>query len=85
VGEVKKQSYEPPSIPPWESGAVTDAEGRFALRGIPGGGKVRVIVLAQGYDRIEFVESLPANEAITVKYFTPRLGSRPSGRGQLRE
>jgi len=77
VGQVKKQSYEPPRTPEWEAGAMTDAEGRFALRGIPGGGKVRVIVLAQGYDRIEFVEALPADQAVAVKYFAPRLETNP--------
>jgi TonB family protein len=77
VGEVKKQSYEPPGLPAWESGAVTDAEGRFSLRGIPGGGKVRVVVLAQGYERIEFVEALPADQTIAVKYFAPRLETNP--------
>jgi hypothetical protein len=77
VGEVKKQSYEPARAPAWEVGAVTDAEGRFALRGIPGGGKVRVVVLAQGYERIEFVEALPADQAVAVKYFAPRLETNP--------
>ncbi len=77
VGRVKRTNYEPPSTPAWETGALTDAEGRFALRGIPGGGKVRVIILAQGYERIEFVEALPADQAVAVKYFAPRLETNP--------
>jgi TonB family protein len=77
VGQVEKTNYEPPRTPAWETGALTDAEGRFSLRGIPGGGKVRVIVLAQGYERIEFVEALPADQAVAVKYFAPRLETNP--------
>jgi TonB family protein len=77
VGQVKKTNYEQLGVPAWETGAVTDAEGRFALRGIPGGGKVRVIVLAQGYERLEFVEALPADQAVAVKYFMPRLETNP--------
>ena len=77
VGEVKKVSYAPPGIPKWESGTTTDAEGRFELRSIPGGGKVRVIILAQGYDRLEYVEVLPATQAIAVRYFVPRLETNP--------
>ncbi|MCX4241470.1 energy transducer TonB [Paraliomyxa miuraensis] len=76
-GQVRKTRYDPPGIPAWQASATTDPEGNFELRGIPGGGKIRVIVLAQGYERIEFVEGLPANEAITVKYFAPRLETNP--------
>ncbi|MEM7151520.1 MAG: energy transducer TonB [Myxococcota bacterium] len=77
VGEVKKTNYEQPGAPDWEAGTLTDEEGRFELRGIEGGGKVRVIVLAQGYDRIEFVEGLAADQSISVKYFAPRLETNP--------
>ncbi|MEM9454349.1 MAG: TonB family protein [Myxococcota bacterium] len=77
VGEVKKTSYEPPKTPAWETGTTTDDQGRFQLRGIPGGGKVRVVILAQGYDRIEFVESLVPQQQLSVKYFAPRLETNP--------
>ncbi len=77
VGEVKKTNYEIAAVPEWESGGLTDEEGKFELRGIPGGGKVRVIVLAQGYDRIEFVEALAADQSISVRYFVPRLETNP--------
>lgn len=77
VGQVKKARYEVPRAPLWEASAITDEEGKFELRGIPGGGKVRVIVLGQGYDRIEFVEGLAADQSISVKYFAPRLETNP--------
>ncbi len=77
IGAVTKTRYDTPPVPEWEAGTVTDEDGRFELRAIPGGGKVRVIVLAQGYDRIEFVEALPADQAITVRYFAPRLETNP--------
>lgn len=77
VGPVKRTSYTPPTVPEWEAGALTDEEGRFELRGIPGAGKVRVIVLAQGYDRVEFIEGLGADQSISVKYFAPRLETNP--------
>jgi hypothetical protein len=56
--------------------ATTDAEGRFDLRG-RFGGKVRVVVLAPGYERVEFIESIPADQQIAVKYYAKRLSTNP--------
>jgi hypothetical protein len=75
-GRIKKKIYEEPKDPPWSARAITDAEGGFELRGIPDG-NVRVIVLTQGFERLEFVETLAKGEEITVKYYQTRLNTNP--------
>lgn len=76
IGAVKKKDYTPRGEPAWQAVATTDAAGRFDLRG-RFAGKVRVVVLAPGYERIEFVESIPADQQIAVKYYAKRLSTNP--------
>jgi hypothetical protein len=76
VGRVRKKHYGEQPEPAWQVRSFTDAEGRFELRGIPDG-KTRIIVLASGYERLEFVESLPADQTIAVRYYATRLASNP--------
>ncbi len=76
VGKVRTTSYAAEAAPPWERQAVTDANGRFELRAIPDG-KIRVIVLAPGYERLEYVESIVRGEQLQVRYFVVRASDNP--------
>jgi hypothetical protein len=75
-GQIKKKIYEPEVEPAWTARAISDAEGRFELRGVPDG-RVRLIVLAQGFERLDYVEELAAGEQLEIEYFQHRLSSNP--------
>jgi hypothetical protein len=76
VGQVRKKEYgeEPPQK--WAVRAVTGPDGTFSLRGLPDG-KVRVVVLAQGFERLEYVEQIERGARLEVKYFQKRLIVNP--------
>jgi TonB family protein len=48
--------------------AVTDAQGRFAIAGIPPG-EVKVVVVATAYRRFETTETITAGKVTEVKYY----------------
>ena len=75
VGRVKKRRYNDPP-PAWALRAVTDSEGRFALRGVPSG-KLRVVVLVQGHARLEAVERLGDGEQLELAYYPEPLEFNP--------
>jgi TonB-dependent Receptor Plug Domain len=80
VGPVRYQDYRELPAPAWQARAVTDAEGRFEIAGIPADlrhGKVRVIVLDEGFDRLEVIEQLTTGQALEVRYFAKRLEDNP--------
>jgi hypothetical protein len=52
VGEVRKKDYGEAPAPAWQQRVFTAEDGTFEVRGLPDG-KVRVIVLAQGFERFE--------------------------------
>jgi hypothetical protein len=54
----------------------TAEDGSFTVRGLPDG-KVRVIVLAQGFERLEYVEQIEKNARLEVKYFQRRMVVNP--------
>jgi TonB family protein len=56
--------------PRWE--AETDAEGRFALRGLPAG-RYRVVVSGARAKRFEAEETVGEREALTVRYYVEPL------------
>ncbi len=76
VGQIKKRIYENPEEPAWTVRAITDADGKFELRGVPDG-KIRLIFVSQGYDRLEWVLELKAGKALNVTYFQERLSTNP--------
>ena len=41
----------------WEVGSITDDQGRFELRGVPDG-PVRLVFIAVGYERLEYIDDL---------------------------
>jgi len=75
VGRVRRRSYDEP-VPAWTMRAITDADGRFALRGVPSG-KLRVVVLVQGHARLEAVERLGDGEQLELAYYPEPLEFNP--------
>ncbi|MBK8237144.1 MAG: TonB-dependent receptor [Deltaproteobacteria bacterium] len=75
-GRVKKRSYADPAAPPWQVTRRSDQDGSFTIRGTPAT-LVRVVVLAPGFERIEYVERLTEGESLEVKYYLQRLPSNP--------
>ncbi|MBC8072050.1 MAG: TonB-dependent receptor plug domain-containing protein, partial [Deltaproteobacteria bacterium] len=76
LGRVKKLDYSQPPPPRWTATRRSDDTGAFALRGIEAT-RVRVIVLAPGYERVEYVEQLTATESLEVTYYLRREASNP--------
>ncbi len=76
VGPIKTTLYEEPSDPEWLLEVRSDAEGRFALRGVPEG-KVRLIVIAPGYERTEQVVALEPGRELEVNLWPRRKPSNP--------
>ncbi len=78
VGPIKKKDYRPETAPKWEVGTTTDNDGRFTIAGLPEGAlKVRIVILAPGYERFEAVASIPAGTAASVGYNLERLADNP--------
>jgi TonB family protein len=76
VGRIEQRTYEPPTEPEWSVRGATDSDGRFELRGVPDG-KVRLIILAQGFARLDYVVELPPGEALDLKYYQTRIEANP--------
>lgn len=57
--------------PPWTLGTTTDADGRFAIPGIPAGA-VRVVVLREGLDRLEQEATVVGDAAVAIELYPPR-------------
>jgi len=76
LGKVRGQRYETPAQPAWEVEARTDASGAYELRGVPPG-RVRVVVLAPGYERLDYIEQLEPDTILELEYFERRLETNP--------
>ncbi|MEZ4426359.1 MAG: TonB family protein [Nannocystaceae bacterium] len=77
VGQITRKIYgEDDTTPAWSVRVFTDDDGRFEVRGIPDG-HARVIVLAQGYERLDYVEDIAAGKLLEVDYFQQRLVTNP--------
>src|SRR5205823_11460165 len=57
--------------------AVTDAEGRFELRGLPEGESIEIAVAAPGYERFTAHEIIPPGRRLEVEYRLQPLYSSP--------
>ncbi len=62
--------------PAWTRRTLSGLDGSFEFRGVPDG-KVRVIVLAEGHNRIETVEQLVPNERVELELFPKPLTYNP--------
>jgi hypothetical protein len=76
LGEIEKKDYAAQREPQWQTQGTSDDEGAFEIRG-GGVGKAKVIVLAPGYERVEFVEALREGTELTVKYYLSRSPTNP--------
>ncbi|MCA9684646.1 MAG: TonB-dependent receptor plug domain-containing protein, partial [Myxococcales bacterium] len=76
LGEVRGKRYEAAVEPAWQIETFTDAEGSFELRGVPPG-RVRVVVLSPGFDRLDYIEELAPDSILELEYFARRLESNP--------
>jgi hypothetical protein len=76
IGRIEKRSYKPPAEPEWSARTATDVDGRFELRDIPDG-KARLIILAQGFARLEYVVELKPDEELELKYYQTRIEANP--------
>jgi hypothetical protein len=76
LGQVKGRRYEAPAEPAWQVETKTDATGNFELRGVPAG-RVRVVVLSAGYERLDSIEELAPDSILELQFYTRRLESNP--------
>ena len=76
LGRVRKTDYSAQAMPVWQRKTETDEQGRFVLRGVPDG-RLRIIVLAPGFERLEYIEQLGADQTLTLRYFIPRASDNP--------
>ena len=75
LGRVR-QIVDDSAPPAWSLKAVTDAQGAFELRGVPSG-RLRIIVLAQGYERVDQVDQLVDGQRLELTYFAKQLVFNP--------
>lgn len=76
LGPVRHRDYRDPPPPAWEAHGRTDLEGEFSIAAVPDG-KIRVIVLMEGFERFEVIEALAAGETLEVRYYARRLADDP--------
>jgi len=77
LGRIPYRKRKPPtSVPAWTAGSETDAQGTFELRDIPEG-RVRIVIMTQGFERLEYVVELGANEQLDLKYYQVRMNTNP--------
>ncbi|MFO0637365.1 MAG: TonB-dependent receptor [Nannocystaceae bacterium] len=76
TGRVKKTDYAQGAAPKWQRTRRSDERGDFVLRGTPAE-RVRVVVLAPGFERIEYIEQLGETTELEVAYYLRRLPTNP--------
>ena len=76
VGEIRGTRYEQPSEPAWTVQVLTDADGRYELRGVPEG-KVRLVILASGYVRSDRVVELKPDKLLEIDAWPRRDAANP--------
>jgi TonB family protein len=57
--------------------SISDKDGRFALRGVPEGEPVEVVIVAPGYQRFTAGETVPAGQKLEVEYRLQPLYASP--------
>lgn len=75
-GRIKRKLYEPETEPEWSVRAVTDEQGNYELPGVPVG-RVRLIVLSQDHERLDYIEVLEPGQRLELKYYPTPLNYNP--------
>ena len=69
LGEVEKSQFgKIPKGLSWQMQSSADLEGRFELRGVPVG-RARLIILSDGYLRMEYVVEVSATKVLDLEYY----------------
>ncbi|MBL4689490.1 MAG: TonB family protein [Nannocystaceae bacterium] len=77
LGRVPFRKRQPPDTEPaWTSGTETDQAGVFELRDVQEG-RVRIVIMTQGFERLEHVVELGNNEQLDLKYYQVRMNTNP--------
>lgn len=77
VGRVPYRKRKPPETEPvWTAGTQTDANGAFELRDVVDG-RVRVVIMTQGFERLEYVVELGKGEQLDLSYYQVRMSTNP--------
>ncbi|MCB9704850.1 MAG: TonB-dependent receptor [Myxococcales bacterium] len=73
LGAVRKKTYgDDGGAPAWSVRAISGEDGGFELRGLPDG-RARIIILTQGYERLDYVEAIERGKLLEVRYYQQRL------------
>ena len=76
VGAVRRTIYGEEAAPAWSVRTISDDRGDFEVRGLPDG-RVRVVVLTQGFERLDYVEEVRAGSIVEVRYYARRMQVNP--------
>ncbi|MGB1274208.1 MAG: TonB-dependent receptor, partial [Nannocystaceae bacterium] len=75
-GRIKRKIYEPEKEQEWSVRAVSDENGNYALPGVPVG-RVRLIVLSQDHERLDYIETLAEKQRLELTYYPTPLNYNP--------
>ncbi|MGH1346232.1 MAG: TonB family protein [Nannocystales bacterium] len=77
LGRIPYRKRKPPTTEPaWTAGTRSEADGSFELRDVQEG-RLRVVIMTQGYERLEYVVELGDNEVLELEYYQVRLNTNP--------
>ncbi len=76
LGEVRRTIYGDDAEPAWSVRSITDDHGDFEVRGAPSG-RVRVVILSQGFERLDYVEEIGEGKILEVRYYQRRMQVNP--------
>lgn len=76
LGAQRRALYGAEEEPAWSVRAITDTNGEFEARGLPDG-RVRVVVLSQSFERLDFVEEIAQRSLLEVRYYQRRMRVNP--------
>ncbi len=75
-GKVRGAPLQDEEVFAWEVSTTTADDGRFELAGVPDG-SVRLVFVAVGYERLEYIARLVEGELLEGKYFLRPLSNNP--------
>jgi hypothetical protein len=76
LGKVRQKLYGDEPEPEWIVKGISNDEGAFELHGVPDG-RVRLIMIAPNFERLEWVVELGAGQRLETKYFLTRTSASP--------